>query len=346
MSAGDVADTLAMSPDQEQLHFERRDRFDLIVYYDQDTKSLPQGPSEYMKLTALASLRRALVEFNFQRELRHSPKLLVGGVEAWMDLMGPNSLQTSSTSGSVRQTPAPAWPVRRTSDATRPKPKFRVSSMKPEEVPAWEATLKNIDEEMAQSPGFVRTTEDFLRRFPAVSLEQESMTSPVVSPPTAPPPPVPQAVDFYRDLPSPPTRPAPAVPRPSYSGLAHSADDDGLADDSRPPVLARKATVVEQPQGEYWTGLHNPHNWCYANSSLQILRASPGFGAELSGGEWSDLYKVPRKTEEKIDHPQLMTRIMANLFQWMATGKFQNMKAQTIMVSPPLRITRLATADI
>lgn len=83
---------------------------------------------------------------------------------------------------------------------------------------------------------------------------------------------------------------------------------------------------------KFYTGLNNPHNWCYANSTLQSLLASPDFGKMLANSEWVTKYKAPRKQDEKIDHPQLMIRIISNLFHWMNSGKFQIMKAQTLMV--------------
>jgi ubiquitin carboxyl-terminal hydrolase 8 len=66
---------------------------------------------------------------------------------------------------------------------------------------------------------------------------------------------------------------------------------------------------------------------------LQSLLASPEFGRELANSEWTSKYKAPRKDNEKSDHPQLMIRIVSNLFHWMNSGKFQAMKAQTLMVS-------------
>ncbi|KAG7144482.1 Ubiquitin carboxyl-terminal hydrolase 8 like protein [Verticillium longisporum] len=83
--------------------------------------------------------------------------------------------------------------------------------------------------------------------------------------------------------------------------------------------------------GQHMTGLNNPHNWCYANSLIQSLRLSPGFGGELANKDWDKLYVLPRKSDEKSDHPRLMARIIANLFYWMAEGSFPVMKAQTLM---------------
>ncbi|KKY30457.1 putative ubiquitin carboxyl-terminal hydrolase [Diaporthe ampelina] len=66
-------------------------------------------------------------------------------------------------------------------------------------------------------------------------------------------------------------------------------------------------------------------------STLQALFASGGFGEELMSGEWAQLYKVPKKSDENIEPPQLLTKILANLLYWMGNGKFSSMQAKTLM---------------
>jgi ubiquitin carboxyl-terminal hydrolase 8 len=58
----------------------------------------------------------------------------------------------------------------------------------------------------------------------------------------------------------------------------------------------------------------------------------------LSNGDWVKQYRVGKKPDEKIPNPQIMTKIVANLFNWMQTGKFPKMRAKTLMVrcrTPP-----------
>ncbi|KAF6840277.1 ubiquitin carboxyl-terminal hydrolase [Colletotrichum plurivorum] len=346
ISAAQIAESMVLSPAQEYYHFERRDAFDLVVFHDQDSTSIPRYISPDEEAAALLSLRRALSYFNYGKELKNPPKLLQGGLDAWTDLMGRAALATSQTVGVGRGlAPRVRSPQKPTITISKPNRKYKVTPLKPEEVKQWEETLQNADLETARSPGFmhVRSTEEFLRRFPAVSTEQESMQSPV-SPDRSSYNQYGQApVDFYSELPSPPTRPAPAVPRPSYSGLSQTQDDH-----EAPPALAFPAQARNLKQGplarpdspsvgggvkdgHHITGLNNPGVWCYANSSIQALRMSPGFGKELATSEWQNTYKVPKKPEEKNDHPQLMSRILSNLFHWMDSGKFDVMKAQTLM---------------
>ncbi|CAI4219944.1 unnamed protein product [Parascedosporium putredinis] len=157
ISAGDIGESNVLAPLEEQRTFERRDKFELVVLYDEDSKMIPY--------------------------LRNAPKLLEGGLDAWVDLMGPNSLRTlASGKTSAAALGVPSWSL----GASGPKPKafgarrlstYKVKPLRPDEVKQWEETIRKEDMDVEQSPNFVRSTEDFLRRFPPVLLEQESMTS-------------------------------------------------------------------------------------------------------------------------------------------------------------------------
>ncbi|KAL6410476.1 hypothetical protein AUP68_06900 [Ilyonectria robusta] len=256
--------------------------------------------------------------------------------------MGPASLQSSTQT----ITPKPTKRIR-SSTIERTKSKYVVKALKPDDVKAWQETLKNEDMETATSPNFLRSQEEFLRRFPPVAMEQESMSSQEQSQ-GRPAYGLSHKVDLYTDLPSPPTRPAPALPRPSYNGLTEGADERELYGKANGTPTNRQVTrapvkAVEQPPAvdntKFYTGLNNPNNWCYANSTLQCLLASPEFGRELADSTWISKYKAPKKDDEKIEHPQLMIRIITNLFHWMSSGKFQVMKAQTLMTHARIRLT-------
>lgn len=337
ISSEEICESLVISPGKEQSHFSLRHKFDLVVFYDHDSERIPSSPRNSDDIV-IVSLNRALLEFNYGQELKNIPKLLKGGLEAWVDLMGQGSLQ--STPGTAPQTSRSLdRPGYRHRTIERQKSRYVIKPLKPDEVEVWKKTLENEDMQTATSPTFSRSTEDFLRRFPPVAMEQESMTSPKID--VKPNYGLSHKVDFS-DLPSPPTRPAPAVPRASVSSLSQSGDASELYDNGDAALVPRTTgrsqpkSMEQQSTGDsskFYTGLNNPHNWCYANSTLQSLLASPTFGRLLADSEWMSKYKAPRKEDEKIDNPQLMMRIMTNLFHWMSTGKFQVMKAQTLMVS-------------
>lgn len=321
ISADEIAESLVLSPSQEQIQFERRASYDLVIIYDQYSEKIP-SPHWSAEETALSSLHRALVHLSYGHELRNPPKLLKGGLEAWIDLMGSASLQSTAP-----PKPKKISLVRQSPFQRRPS-QYLGKPLRPDIVKVWQQAveIEEKETETATEQAFHRSTESFLRRFPSLSL-QESMTSPAIAEQRTPGYGSSHQVDLYTDLPSPPTRPAPALPRLSYSSLSQTVDDHDMYHEPAPT-----APALPPSEKVFYTGLNNPHNWCYANSTLQSLLASPNFGRELSNSEWYEKYQVPRKDDEKIDQPQLMIKIISNLFHWMTTGKFKTMKAQTLMV--------------
>lgn len=330
ISSEEISESMVLSPHQELPLFENRDRYDLVVFYDQSSERITESPKDSDQLVVV-SLHRALVHLNYGRDLRSSPKILRGGLDAWVDLMGPRALRSTATAS-----PNSTRAKRRHGLIQRRGSKYIVTSLQPADVKAWQSTLEKDAQQAATRPSFPRTGEEFLRS-PPVPTKQQSMTAPAASGERHK-----QALahkfDSPAQLPAPPARPRAAVQRPSHSGLSQ-ADDAGEtysepgASVQRTAGRSRKA--VEQAPGgvaRIFTGLNNPRNWCYANSTLQSLLASPEFGRELADSEWMAKYRVPRKDDEKIDPPQLMIRIISNLFHWMSTGKFETMKAQTLMV--------------
>ncbi|KAK5994975.1 Deubiquitinating enzyme 8-like protein [Cladobotryum mycophilum] len=320
ISAEEISESLILSPNQEQLLFERRTSYDLVVLYDQDSFEIPSSPRNAEEV-ALTSIIRALVHLSYGQELRNPPKVLDGGLDAWVDFMGPASLRSTTDYKSRR-----SEFISQSHPGFQRRPsKYIGKPLKPDVVKAWQEAveIEEREAETATEQAFHRSTESFLRRFPSLS-QQESMMSPMVTEQKPPSYGSSHKGDLYTDLPSPPTRPAPAVPRPSYTGISQVISDEGQ-------YYEESSAAPPNAQPKYYTGLNNPHNWCYANSTLQSLLASPDFGRELSNSEWITRYKAPRKDDEKIEQPQLMIKIMSNLFHWMTTGKFQVMKAQTLM---------------
>jgi ubiquitin carboxyl-terminal hydrolase 8 len=326
ISASQIADSMVLAPAAEQLLFERRHEFDLVVFYDQYSEIILDQPRN-LEEKAVSGLFNALIHYDFAGASgsKPRPKLLRGGLDEWTNLVGNASLQSSSTTTSKRSTTSPmarSLLNRRHTYVTRP-------IQDPAEAKRWEDTIADAG---AISP--IRTTEDFLRRFPSISEHRESMVSPVSPPTSRPQSPFQYRLsheeNLYTSLPSPPTRPPPAVPRRSYSGLAE-AEDSSVA-------LAKKSSAqVIDTVRKYRTGLQNPGVFCFANSSLQAMFATPGFAREVWTGAWKDAYKVPLKPDENFENPQLLTKCLANLFHWLNQGTFRSLAAKTFMVS--LRVT-------
>ncbi|KAI2442922.1 ubiquitin-specific protease doa4 [Ophidiomyces ophidiicola] len=308
VSAEELEDRLIISPEFEQALFSRRNEFDLVVYYDQSTSdsSYLAGSPASSPVPHLRALYDTLYEFNMYKPLRDGrpPVLLVGGLDAWVDLVGPQSLATTHTAvimhtvGARTSTPGRRQPPRRmptvSANSSWEVKKRRLrefTPLNPEEERAWleKAKTEEIDPTsyVAEAGGiteepedleasgtesnspFVHTYEDFFRRFPEPQDIRQSMASIPSNPP---------AYAQFTDEPpiAPPSRPPPAVPRPSYSGVA---DDRHLQ-----PPLARQASAtkhalyksvspldrIKLPR----TGLVNLGSTCYMNSIIQSLSAT------------------------------------------------------------------------
>ena len=338
VSAPEIEDSLVLSPSSEWRLFEKRTEFDVVVFYDQDSCGLPSSSFAHTpSQKAVLGFYLALAEYDSLLVHPHRPKLLRGGLDAWKNLMGDVSLQTSKTAAGSGSQPV-ARPLHRSS-LSRSTRKFVTRPIQDaEEAKRWEESLKDLEKQI-----LVRTTDDFLRRYPPPSQIQESMVAPISGPDDSSASEGTVLPDSYASLPSPPTRPAPAVPRPSHSGLVESDEEDHYLRSKMAKVAATGADVRQA------VGLVNPSNWCYANSLLQCLFASPGFGQELSSGTLAETYKVPKKPREKINQPQLLLKMLSNFFHWMQNGKFEVMKPKTLMVSrrgippPPRDTTTLRT---
>ncbi|PFH59780.1 hypothetical protein XA68_11888 [Ophiocordyceps unilateralis] len=332
ISSEEISESLVLSPSPEQALFEKRDSCDLVVFYDEDSHQVIQSPKNADEQVIL-SLHRALIHLNYGRDLKRPPRLLIGGLAAWADLVGPLALQ----SGASSMFKGPHARYKRNGIVQRRGSKYIVTSLQPADVKAWENTLEKDARQTATRPSFPRTGEEFLR-FSPVSTQQQSMSSPPMASEQGQEHGLVHKFGSLHQLPAPPARPCAAVKRLSHSGLSQGDDgheaygETGAVVPPRLPARSKKA--MEQLAGgvvKTYTGLNNPRNWCYANSTLQSLLASPGFGRELADSGWMSRYIVPRKAEETIDQPQLMIRIISHLFQWMSTGNFETLKAQTLM---------------
>ncbi|QKX58728.1 uncharacterized protein TRUGW13939_05855 [Talaromyces rugulosus] len=308
MSAEELEERLVVSPDNELSLFERRNEFDLVVYYDQGTDSVSYLAGSPVGTSAphLRALYDTLYEFNAYKPLKDGrpPAMLIGGLDAWVDLVGSQSLATSSTAaimGSIqakRPVQKPGRPLGRVPTASANSSleirKRRLREFKPlnsEELTAWmerakkeevmahtyedeEGTITEEpeDEANAQEPPspFVHTYEDFLRRFPEPQAIQQSMVAP--EPRVA----MPAMPNYAAPVPLAPSRPPPALPRPNYGGLS-----DGRQ--IQPPLARQNSasktalytssslmTRLKMPR----TGLTNFGVTCYMNSTLQCLSAT------------------------------------------------------------------------
>lgn len=295
ISAAELADKLVLSPEEEQEVFYNRDKFDLVVYYDAQTQSdtyltRPYGDAE----VKLKQLHEALYDFNQDKPLQRPPIILVGGISAWVDLIGSQALLSSNTQARVkhgrplqRRAPPRDGPMRvlkrrlreyNPLDAEEER-KWRERA-KSESVPETSAFVPSSDDDGTDGEDAMPkypTIEDFNARFPeAGTLETQFFNN------TAPPRPAPELpakIPQYPAAPSPsvyppvPSRPAPAAPRMSYMGVS-----DRAVTQTTPTPRTSSQMIPYIPQ-KYLsanlriprTGLVNFGSTCYMNATLQAL---------------------------------------------------------------------------
>ena len=161
VSAEELEERLVVSPEHEQSLFEQRNEFDMVVYYDQGTDSVNYLAGSPVGTTAphLRALHDTLYEFNAYKPLKDGrpPALLLGGLDAWIDLLGQNSLATSSTAivmGSIqakRPVRKPGRPLGRVPTMVSANSSLEVrkrrlreyTPLNPEELTAWMEKSRN-----------------------------------------------------------------------------------------------------------------------------------------------------------------------------------------------------------
>lgn len=340
LSAEELEERLVVSPEVEMSLFERRDEFDLVVYYDRKTSSTEflTGPPTGTEADALRALHDTLYEFNAYRPLRRPPVMLKGGLVAWAELVGPQALVTSNTAflvGSRTVSRKPGRPIARvpmaSANSSLEVRKRRLRDQKPlnpDEEKSWLETASReevdpADYRHAQSDGdtdsnsdepvspFIHTYEDFLRRFPEVTAMQQSMMVSLPPPPArslqpmpSPPPP---------SLPSVPSRPPPAVPRPSYGGVSER-DSTQFSPTSRQSSSRQHPLYTSRSISHYLklprTGLINFSVTCYMNATIQCLLATIPLSHYFLDNKWKDQTQKNWKGSNGI-----MPGIYANLIR-------------------------------
>ncbi|KAL8731721.1 MAG: hypothetical protein Q9181_004189 [Wetmoreana brouardii] len=355
LAAEELEDTLVVSPPVELDLFERRNEFDYIVYYDQQTRSdsFLTGPPNRSTSFAMRALYDTLHEFNYYKPLRRPPLMLRGGLDAWVELIGSGGLTQSKTAALIGSTrprglaTKPARPIGRVRMASQNSSlevrKRRLREHKPlnaDEEKSWLERARNEEVEPAEyqhaqsdtdadsnhshseeptSP-FVRSYEEFLHKFPEVPPIQQSMTVPL-----PPPPPPSRPPPSMHTIPS---RPPPAAPRPSYSGVS-DRNSSQISPTSRLPLSAQPPLYQSRTITHYLklprTGLVNFGVTCYMNATIQCLLATIPLSQFFLDNRWRDFTQKNWKGSNGI-----MPEIYANLIRSLWKGDVQSVRPITL----------------
>ncbi|ORX87736.1 cysteine proteinase [Basidiobolus meristosporus CBS 931.73] len=97
ITSSKIETALVLSSQSEQDLFQDRDKFDLVVIYDQSSRALDQRALLHngnVLENPLQKLVHALYDFDFTKRTKIRPILLVGGFDAWWDAFGPSGCIT------------------------------------------------------------------------------------------------------------------------------------------------------------------------------------------------------------------------------------------------------------
>ncbi|KAG4412999.1 hypothetical protein IFR04_013858 [Cadophora malorum] len=327
VSGEQLGDSLVIVSDAEQALYERRAEFDLVVFHDQSSKSVsPTGSFARDSNSILRDFSAAVYDYGYEKKLKRRPMLLVGGLDAWVDLLGPNSLKaTNKAAPSTTTSNRSLGRFSRGFDAQRNglnRANTRTSRpLTQEEEAKWDLAMSQ--EPAPASPSaehpseefvYARTLEGFLNKYPEMPVIQESMVSETPPRPTEP------KLDKLEDsIPRLPTRPAPALPRTRSSGIS---DRGSGTNTSYTSPISGTSSITQLRVSPGLTGLQNGSFFCYMNSAIQALSATPFLRNYLMDFNYPHTLKVPRRAGETTEPPQLMTRFLGNLIAHMWGGQY------------------------
>jgi ubiquitin carboxyl-terminal hydrolase 8 len=348
-----LEDTLVIAPLSEQDLFTRRGQFELIVYYDEDSRSnaYKGGPTDAQTL-ALHYLVRSMYELGFTKPLKRPPCLLVGGYEAWTeDFSGRHISKSAPTAVTVpREIPSRPYGSRKGSlvgtqsyardvnDYFRSAPTlvpYPMNDSNYYDSPPYSQpqpyTAEYGGDSRRTSQSYPeqyrgdsrRTSQTYLdqsrprSQFPEQYRSDSRRTSQayLVQYPSYPPQPqyIQQTIEYDR--------------RRSSSGSSLSLPPVAVAS-PRPVVYASTAIGAQEPPPptaplaqpavtrnpiEFTTGLKNLGNTCYMNSIIQCLAGTPALANSFVDGSYRRYVNV----NSKLGYKGVLAQKFAELVQTM-----------------------------
>ncbi|KFY99508.1 hypothetical protein V498_00706 [Pseudogymnoascus sp. VKM F-4517 (FW-2822)] len=329
MSASQLEERLVVSPDNEADLFRKRQNYDFVVYYDQSSSSnLYADETSNVEEIPLRDFSKAIFEYDYNKKLKCPPKLLVGGLDSWVQLMGPGALATSTTLQAVTP-PIPHHdsPMRATSTPLSLEKQYQSRPLTQDEESKWQKKL-------------MEPSDDFAGRFPDIDTfekrDQSNTTKASQNKSIAE-----HSMSDYSYVDAheaelnslefrEPARPALALSKRSYHGVSESVSSSASAPQKSGWGLTEVDSISPPVSASGRTGLDNFGNTCYMNSILQAFSATPWFVTYLLDGSIDRAGAPPRKKGEVSDPPQLMVRNLAFLIRHLWSGQYNFVKPQTL----------------
>jgi len=352
MSAEELQDALVVSPDIEVSLFDQREQFDLVVYYDQSTRSTRFLREQ--QNVPLKHLYDALYEYNHEKPLQYPPILLAGGMEAWTDLVGPGGLQMSDTAaiarGSVQK---PGRPISRrplvTRDSRLKIQKRRHRDYNPidaDEEAKWRERARSESAALDQQPPaelfedgtldeiepYLQKYQDFQQRYPDVASVERNVPSyrpqipdyPLAplstynrpsSPPRQQPPPPPPPAALPPKIPHGAYPAHPSRPPPIMQRPSYSGVNDRPVSQVLPQKAQLPSYVSPTLKRLPRTGLHNFGQTCYMNATIQSLSGTIPLTAFFMDGRFHRALQKDNWKGSKGIMPEYYTILLRNLWQ-------------------------------
>ncbi|KAH6915772.1 ubiquitin carboxyl-terminal hydrolase 4 [Coprinopsis sp. MPI-PUGE-AT-0042] len=215
---------MVVGPRGEASLFENRDKFDLVAVYDQSSASFGDSDSP------LSVLVRIISEQAFKKMLKRMPMMLVGGLDAWKNELGPPELAkgTPVMNGSV------ALPAENGAQQIwTPKPKADGDGSGHSRAPADHSSSIPNGTNLARRSAMVRPSSGSISHSRSQGLPSSPLASPQPNGSISGPityPSFPRRISPTASGSSQPQQPLPSTSQPHHNGPSLSAQPSSSSD--------------------------------------------------------------------------------------------------------------------